>query len=342
MAKLRDTIREQVCEDKLKFTNGFWLWDGKLIGNIQRFIYKNFNTVATASDLDTFMNTFISLSSPLRIDIRALYNPKAPEGELRWEWIKQYDVASLSILYAVLFTECFAFCNLWGKGGYGKSVLLSLVTHYFQTFSQATSYEQLNNKFNLGELAGKFAIVCDDNGEKERLVDNLYAIKSMLTREPITVERKHVRSFPLINNANFLFLANHKPYFNIADSGMRRRLIVHELTTKIDLSNEPAEIEYYFDYQAFKAWYETHYCVKTELEKLNKQTCMSYIEDKFRVSNDNFNLERLRLGLYSYADYLRANEHSIKRINELTFDELLDVYIHRDSYKPESLIGRTY
>jgi P4 family phage/plasmid primase-like protien len=115
---------------------------------------------------------------------------------------------------------------LLGLGANGKSTFLNMVNAFLgpENCSHVTLQELCEGKFELAELYGKLANVCDDlPGDALKSVGNF---KNLCGNAPILAQFKHKPPFTFLNNAKLLWACNKLPAASEDTLAFYRRFII--------------------------------------------------------------------------------------------------------------------
>ncbi len=98
-----------------------------------------------------------------------------------------------------------------GEGSNGKSTLLKIMDNLYgdDACSHVSIHDLIDNRFFRAYLDGKKLNICADISSDE--MSDLKIIKSLVTREKITVEKKNLPPFDMINTASMFFSCNRLP-----------------------------------------------------------------------------------------------------------------------------------
>lgn len=112
---------------------------------------------------------------------------------------------------------------LYGGGANGKSVLLDVIENMIgKDFTSALSLDALTtNKFAPYDLVGKRVNIVREEETKYMRIDKL---KTIVSGEPIRVERKYGQGFTFVPRTKFIYGSNRIPQFADIDFGLKRRI----------------------------------------------------------------------------------------------------------------------
>jgi P4 family phage/plasmid primase-like protien len=115
---------------------------------------------------------------------------------------------------------------LLGDGANGKSTLLNLLNAFLgpENCSHVTLQQLCEGKFELAELYGKLANVCDDlPGDALKSVGNF---KNLTGNAPIQAQFKHKNPFDFLNHAKLIWACNKLPAASEDTIAYYRRFII--------------------------------------------------------------------------------------------------------------------
>ena len=111
-----------------------------------------------------------------------------------------------------------------GVGGTGKSTLLEVLTMIVgENFTSNVLLDQFGNRFIFANMLGKYLNIGDDNGRNDEL-QNVGTLKSIITGNRVTIDRKNISPIEVRIFAKQLFATNILPYIDFTDGGIMRRL----------------------------------------------------------------------------------------------------------------------
>lgn len=111
-----------------------------------------------------------------------------------------------------------------GVGGTGKSTLLEVLTKIAgEKFTSNVLLDQFGNRFIFANMLGKYFNIGDDNGKNDEL-QNVGTLKSIVTGNRVTIDRKNISPIEVRIFAKQLFATNILPYIDFTDGGLMRRL----------------------------------------------------------------------------------------------------------------------
>ena len=83
--------------------------------------------------------------------------------------------------------------------------------------------DQFGNRFIFANMLGKYLNIGDDNGKNDEL-QNVGTLKSIITGNRVTIDRKNIAPIEVRIFAKQLFATNILPYIDFTDGGIMRRL----------------------------------------------------------------------------------------------------------------------
>lgn len=152
------------------------------------------------------------------------------------------------------FGHCFVPRNVhevfWifhGAGRNGKSTVLNVLRALLGNENVCSlSMEQLADRYLITQLQGKLANLCGDMNEMDRVQEGI--LKSVVSGESVTADRKYKDSIQFKPRARFFFATNPLPRFTDTSIGIWRRMQLVPFDFVVD---EEREDLYLFD--KFKA-----------------------------------------------------------------------------------------
>lgn len=151
-----------------------------------------------------------------------------------------------SILYNILVPNTQPYFHIFyddGVGGTGKSTLLEVITKIVgEKFTSNVLLDQFGNRFIFSNMLGKYVNIGDDNGKNDEL-QNVGTLKSMITGNRITIDRKNITPIEVRIFAKQLFATNILPYIDFTDGGIMRRLNIVPMNEVIPKSMKLCEFD---------------------------------------------------------------------------------------------------
>lgn len=141
------------------------------------------------------------------------------------------------------------FFILYGTAGSGKSTVLNLIKQIFDNDYGVFSLSQLCERFAPSE-ACQYRLITHSELDANELNSN--RLKSIISREDGTVERKGQQPFNIKWQSRLLYACNEMPWIDLGDTGMMRRIVVFKMDTPFkkfdknvrDYKYSPEELKY--------------------------------------------------------------------------------------------------
>ena len=130
-----------------------------------------------------------------------------------------------------------------GVGGTGKSTLLEVLTKIVgEKFVSNVLLDQFGNRFIFANMLGKYLNIGDDNGRNDEL-QNVGTLKSIITGNRVTIDRKNISPIEVRIFAKQLFATNILPYIDFTDGGIMRRLNIVPMNKVIPKNMKMCELD---------------------------------------------------------------------------------------------------
>lgn len=216
-----------------KFSDGVYIINEKVItiDNIYRMLWKEEKLLPT--EVDVIIENIEKISEPMELqqEIFERIKSKAKKG-------KSLYLQSLDDIYGDIIDFRGIFHNILvpntkplfhifyddGVGGTGKSTLLEVLTKIVgENFTSNVLLDQFGNRFIFANMLGKYLNIGDDNGKNDEL-QNVGTLKSIITGNRVTIDRKNISPIEVRIFAKQLFATNILPYIDFTDGGIMRRL----------------------------------------------------------------------------------------------------------------------
>ena len=217
---------------KFEFSNGVYFINGEVISldDIYRIMWKNEKLLPTETDNIIENVEKISEEKPLQEEIFKKILAKAKEGKslyLKSLYDLYPDIQWKQVFYNILVPHTKPLFHIFyddGIGGTGKSTLLEILTKIVgEKFTSNVLLDQFGNRFIFSNMLGKYLNVGDDNGKNDEL-QNVGTLKSIITGNRVTIDRKNIAPIEVRIFAKQLFATNILPYIDFTDGGIMRRL----------------------------------------------------------------------------------------------------------------------
>ena len=215
-----------------QFSDGVYFVNGQVISlaDIYRLMWKNEKLLPTETDSIIENIEKISEEKDLQSEIFEVIKSKAVKGQS--EYLKSlYDIYPeiewRCLLYNIIVPHTKPLFHIFyddGVGGTGKSTLLEVITKIVgEKFTSNVLLDQFGNRFIFSNMLGKYINVGDDNGKNDEL-QNVGTLKSIITGNRVTIDRKNIQPIEVRIFAKQLFATNILPYIDFTDGGIMRRL----------------------------------------------------------------------------------------------------------------------
>lgn len=127
------------------------------------------------------------------------------------------------------------FIILYGKAGSGKSTILNLIKQIFENDVGIFKLSQLCERFTPSE-ACQYRLITHTELDTNELNSNL--LKSIISMEEGSVERKGQQPFMVKWQSRLIFACNEMPWINLTDTGMMRRIVVFKMNDSFSSLDE--------------------------------------------------------------------------------------------------------
>ena len=240
---------------------------------------------------------------------------------------------------------------LYGEGNNGKGTFQTLITNLIglKNISTLTPHD-FSGEFKLEMLQGKVCNIGDDISNK--YLDDMSNLMSIVTGDPVTVNRKGksiiTARFKILN----IFSANRLPRVRNKSQGTYRRLLIvpfnadfngqiQDRRIKDEFLNDKTVLEYVLYKTLHMEYFENFTIPKVSEELLeeykeNNDYLYSFLKDWYIERNLN-NVERVPLTLVriEFRNYLNVNYYDYKFTNSFGKDVVthLNNYYKNQGYK---------
>jgi hypothetical protein len=242
------------------------------------------------------------------------------------------EIPFRDILYDIIFSKTeLIYIFQSDIAGTGKSTLLELISLIYYPFCTYMTVNQMSDKFNLSNIAGKFLVIGDDLGS-ESFGDNVGLIKSIASNNLISVEQKYLPNMTIRNIAKLIFASNKEIVIDKSDDGLWRRISYVNFDTKILNSDENFREECITKKESSKLYWilKSHNFIKDRILEYKKQA-----EKKMMKKNIMFHDD-----VKSYDDYkTKCDLECIRKSSKRKYLELLEIVARRrifDSYEVDN------
>lgn len=215
-----------------KFSDGVYIIRGKVItlDDIYRLLWKEEKLLPT--EVDSIIENIEKISEPMELQNEIFEKIKSRMVEGKSKYLASLDVIYpdikwRDILYNILVPKTTPLFHIFyddGVGGTGKSTLLEVLTKIVgENLVSNVLLDQFGNRFIFANMLGKYLNIGDDNGKNDEL-ENVGTLKSIITGNRVTIDRKNIAPIEVRIFAKQLFATNILPYIDFTDGGIMRRL----------------------------------------------------------------------------------------------------------------------
>ena len=215
-----------------QFSDGVYFIKGNVISlsEIYRLLWKQEKLLPT--EVDSIIENIEKISEPkdLQNEIFISFSSRQKKGKSKYlqSLYELYpDIEWKKILYNILVPGTRPLFHIFyddGVGGTGKSTLLEVLTKIVgEKFTSNVLLDQFGNRFIFANMLGKYLNIGDDNGKNDEL-QNVGTLKSIVTGNRVTIDRKNISPIEVRIFAKQLFATNILPYIDFTDGGIMRRL----------------------------------------------------------------------------------------------------------------------
>ena len=215
-----------------EFSDGVYFVNNNVITlpDIYRLMWKEEKLLPTETDSIIENIEKISEEKDLQVEIFEKIKAKSIQGKslyleslynlypyIKWKrLLYNILVPSSKPLFHIFYDD--------GVGGTGKSTLLEVLTKIVgEKFTSNVLLDQFGNRFIFSNMLGKYLNIGDDNGKNDEL-QNIGTLKSIITGNRVTIDRKNIQPIEVRIFAKQLFATNILPYIDFTDGGIMRRL----------------------------------------------------------------------------------------------------------------------
>ena len=125
---------------------------------------------------------------------------------------------------------------LWGASDTGKSILLRVLSAILADTTISTPLSEINNTHGLEEFMLRRPWVLDEAFDNNVWILSAL-VKSIISREPLSINRKNLALITRIIFAPCMWGTNHPPSFKESTEAMVNRLLIMKLTRVFDKDN---------------------------------------------------------------------------------------------------------
>lgn len=234
-------VEEIIDKYDFKFTDGVYVVKGEVLSldAIYKLMWKEERLLPTETEAIIENIEKISEELSLQDKIFEDITKKAVVGKSEYlaSLDKLYpDIKFREILYNILVPRTKPLFHIFyddGVGGTGKSTLLEVITKIVgEKFVSNVLLDQFGNRFIFANMFGKYCNIGDDNGKNEEL-QSVGTLKSIVTGNRVTVDRKNISPIEVRIFAKQLYATNILPYIDFTDGGIMRRLNIVQMNQVI-------------------------------------------------------------------------------------------------------------
>lgn len=240
---------------EFQFSDGVYIVRGKVISldEIYRLLWKEEKLLPT--ETDAVIENIEKISEPIELQYEIFQRIQEKKAIVAGSKDKSKYLESLyriypdikwkELLYNILVPNTKSMFHIFyddGVGGTGKSTLLEVLTKIVgENFTSNVLLDQFGNRFIFANMLGKYLNVGDDNGKNEEL-QNVGTLKSIVTGNRVTVDRKNISPIEVRIFAKQLFATNILPYIDFTDGGIMRRLNIVPMNKVIPKTEKMPDI----------------------------------------------------------------------------------------------------
>lgn len=225
-------VEEIINKYNFKFSDGVYIIKDKVItiDDIYRLLWKEERLLPT--ETDSIIENIEKISEPIELQMNIFSNIRIKSKKGKSKYLKSLntlypEIEWRNILYNILVPNTRPLFHIFyddGVGGTGKSTLLEVLTKIVgENFTSNVLLDQFGNRFIFANMLGKYLNIGDDNGKNDEL-QNVGTLKSIITGNRVTIDRKNISPIEVRIFAKQLFATNILPYIDFTDGGIMRRL----------------------------------------------------------------------------------------------------------------------
>lgn len=236
-----------------QFSDGVYFINGVVfsLDEIYRLFWKKERLLPT--ETDSIIENVEKISQPKKLQSEIFYNiiNKSKVGKSKYlaslDRIYEGKIDFRKIFHNIIYPDSKPLFHIFyddGVGGTGKSTLLEVLTKIVgESFVSNVLLDQFGNRFIFANMLGKYLNIGDDNGKNDEL-QNVGTLKSIITGNRVTIDRKNISPIEVRIFAKQLFATNILPYIDFTDGGIMRRLNIVKMnkvipkTEKMPIINE--------------------------------------------------------------------------------------------------------
>lgn len=244
-------IEEIIDKYEFGFSDGVYFIRGKVItlDEIYRLFWKEEKLLPT--ETDTIVENVEKISQPKKLQSEIFYNIISKSRIGKSEYLASLDriyegrIDFRRIFHNIIYPDSKPLFHIFyddGVGGTGKSTLLEVLTKIVgESFVSNVLLDQFGNRFIFANMLGKYLNIGDDNGKNDEL-QNVGTLKSIITGNRVTIDRKNISPIEVRIFAKQLFATNILPYIDFTDGGIMRRLNIVKMNKVIPKTEKMPKI----------------------------------------------------------------------------------------------------
>lgn len=239
-------VEEIIEKYNFEFSDGVYMIrnDVITIDEIYRLMWKEEKLLPT--EVDNIIENVEKISQPIPLQKNIFDRIKLKQKKGKSKYLASLDklypeIEWRNIIYNILVPNTKPLFHIFyddGIGGTGKSTLLEVLTMIVgENFVSNVLLDQFSNRFIFSNMLGKYLNIGDDNGKNDEL-QNVGTLKSIITGNRVTIDRKNISPIEVRIFAKQLFATNILPYIDFTDGGIMRRLNIVPMNKIIPSSME--------------------------------------------------------------------------------------------------------
>lgn len=224
-----------------QFSDGIYIVKGNVMSldEIYRMFWKEEKLLPT--EVDNIIENIEKISEPIELQNQIFEKIKSKRIVGKSKYLESLDIIYpnnnfRNILYNIIVPNTTPLFHIFyddGVGGTGKSTILEVLTMIVgEKFTSNVLLDQFGNRFIFANMLGKYLNIGDDNGKNDEL-QNVGTLKSIVTGNRVTIDRKNISPIEVRIFAKQLFATNILPYIDFTDGGIMRRLNIIKMNKVI-------------------------------------------------------------------------------------------------------------
>lgn len=216
-----------------KFISGKFFLNEIEIRDFHKKLYSDPNVrqlLSSSNDTDMITNTFIDMYGEVGTwPALPIIEEARKQAELKPLCFPLND-KQLIIINRLLMGADEKFFILTGVGGSGKSTFANIIVQIFGGDVASLTLGDLSNDFKLATGVNKRLVYADELNSDDL---NNGIIKTIVSKQQITINPKYGHSYNTIWQGGLLFSCNKPPRLDLSDTGILRRIIYYSMNEKI-------------------------------------------------------------------------------------------------------------